>query len=418
MTLKIKATTRQLPVGQGGMMTTVIESPDGAVFRFAFDCGSLNREHLQHGLEAVEAEGLDVLFVSHLDQDHVNGVDALLTRAPVHTVVLPGLDPMSITAAAALAAELEGLSGNLIQLLQDPFAWFHARGVKRVITIGRPLGGDEAGPFGPDGFPGGGGGNNERKEKLFTLRLRESQAVQESSVVGKSGMEVQQVAPHGVLYLELGWQPGQWLQWLLLPYYHPFEQTRIEAFRKAVKDILKVPDDTSIASVAFRDRLVRVLRDPKARENLRACYGHLSLRRNAPSLSLYSGPAQDQHFAIQKTTRPNILEVGGRTGWLTTGDAELGRETMYAPWRRRFEPLLERVSVLVLPHHGSKASVHTRLLAGLQGATALACAANGRKHHPDPSVPPLVRRNRLGFAQVSEQIESEFWLSAESGLLP
>lgn len=414
MTLRFKATTRQLPVGQGGMMITVIERQDGTAFRLVFDCGSVNREHLQQGMESIEPTGLEVLFISHLDQDHVNGVDALLTRAPVHTVVLPGLDALSITAASALAADSEALSGNLIQLLHDPFYWLHSRGVKRVITVSRPPGGDSPGPWGPDLLPGGDDGNRKRDDQPFELRLRGNHGVQERSRVGKSGIEVQQLDSDGLLYLDLEWGGGHWMQWLLLPYYHPFEQVRIGAFRKAVKDVLTVPDDCSIATVAFRDKLVKVLRDSEARERLRACYDHLSSRRNAPSLSLYSGPARDQHFWIGASRWPIGWHLDGRAGWLTTGDAELGREAMYSPWRQRYEPLLPQVAVLVLPHHGSKASVHARLLSGLQGATALACAAKDRKHHPDPTVPPLVRRSHMGFAQVSEQLDSEFWLTVES----
>ncbi|MGE4240195.1 hypothetical protein [Ramlibacter sp.] len=418
MTLRFKTTTRQLPVGQGGMMLTVIERQDGAAFRFVFDCGSLNREHLQQGMESVELAGLEVLFISHLDQDHVNGVDALLTRAPVDTVVLPGLDALSITATAALAADCEALSGNLIQLLQDPFGWLGSRGVKRVITVSRPPGGDSPGPWVPDLLPGGDDGNQKRDDQPFELRMRGNGRLQEKSRIGESGIEVQQLDPAGLLYLDLGWGGHQWMQWLLLPYYNPFEQVRVDAFRKAVKDVLNVPDDCSIASVRFRDKLVKVLRNSESRERLRSCYDHLSSRRNAPSLSLYSGPARNQHFWICTSRWPNGWSLNGKAGWLTTGDAELGRETMYAPWRRRFEPLLPQVAVFVLTHHGSKASVHERLLSGLRGATALVCAAKGRKHHPDPTVPPLVRRSHLGFAQVSEQSDSEFWLTVENDPLP
>lgn len=93
------------PVGQGSFYTGEIlfENSRDTPFRMVYDCGSLsNRIHLQSSINAFKRNphhpisrfNLDVLFLSHLDDDHVNGVKALLTNCICDTIYLPYLTPI------------------------------------------------------------------------------------------------------------------------------------------------------------------------------------------------------------------------------------------------------------------------------------------------------------------------------------
>jgi len=73
------------------MSSEIVSSHNGFEQRlaFAFDCGSFNRECLYSAIDAIDSELLDLLFISHLEGDHVNGIDFLTMKKQVVTVVLP-----------------------------------------------------------------------------------------------------------------------------------------------------------------------------------------------------------------------------------------------------------------------------------------------------------------------------------------
>lgn len=51
--IRVRSNTRQISVGQGGLMLSQVvvdETNRTRQFAYAFDCGSVNREHLEQGL--------------------------------------------------------------------------------------------------------------------------------------------------------------------------------------------------------------------------------------------------------------------------------------------------------------------------------------------------------------------------------
>ena len=75
--MKTEVTLVQHPVGQGGMMSGRLEVTDG-VYRWIYDCGSDQRPCLDREIAVVSSQGhLDRLFISHIDNDYVEGVDRL-----------------------------------------------------------------------------------------------------------------------------------------------------------------------------------------------------------------------------------------------------------------------------------------------------------------------------------------------------
>lgn len=93
----------QLPVGQGGFhMGWLIDSYGFACgpspssdtqFIWAYDCGSDQRSALESQIKLFEGIRINKLFLSHLDDDHVAGVDKLLlVTDEVEEVVLPYLN--------------------------------------------------------------------------------------------------------------------------------------------------------------------------------------------------------------------------------------------------------------------------------------------------------------------------------------
>lgn len=85
------------PIGQGLFYSGFLEL-HSARFDMVFDCGSknpsdLSREILRYRAEReIDQYGLDLLVISHFDNDHVSGIDELLQGVKVRRLVLPFLN--------------------------------------------------------------------------------------------------------------------------------------------------------------------------------------------------------------------------------------------------------------------------------------------------------------------------------------
>jgi len=432
--IHVSAKTRQLPVGQGGLMVSeIVADQDGHERRlaFAFDCGSLNREHLRQGIDAIDLEHLDILFVSHLDADHVNGIDLLLDRTKVDTVVLPCLDPLTLVAAVCSTLNDGGLTRDLLDFLTNPVAWLGRRGVDRVVFVTRDVDDGENGSsrsFEPNEPGSGNGGFNfqpvsrDKKTRLGwqldgrTTRHAGARRGASSKVTSES------TEATCALTIELGLaaDPAK-ASWLLLPYVHPFPKERVDAFLAAVRKTLRVPESTALADRSFNRRMLTALESKAKRTELKHCYLLLSSDNNKPSMSLYSGPSRTTEtfqtwagvLAGQSHRWKSSSDVTDRNGWLTTGDADLSSGGTRDPWLKRYGKLLKHVAVFVLPHHGSNACIHDRVLARLGGAMPIACAAARRKFHPHKTLLARLELHDLPVCQVTERLESEFTLEQE-----
>ena len=94
------------PVGQGAFFSEqFFDENDEAVFNVVYDCGEKRTtKHLVHEIDNTFAlkdkpEVIDVMFISHLDEDHFNGIDHLITQGCLtekSVVILPLLYPLVV----------------------------------------------------------------------------------------------------------------------------------------------------------------------------------------------------------------------------------------------------------------------------------------------------------------------------------
>jgi Cft2 family RNA processing exonuclease len=87
----MRVTMTQQPVGQGGLFEGNIKTGNSRV-RWVYDCGSNQTGPLHRQIVCLANAGpVDLLFLSHLDSDHISGVEELLKRTQVSETVLPYL---------------------------------------------------------------------------------------------------------------------------------------------------------------------------------------------------------------------------------------------------------------------------------------------------------------------------------------
>ena len=84
------------PVGQGAFYTESFEDKRMVVY----DCGGKSREFMEEYIDSFLPENpkqqIDAIFISHLHNDHINGLDHLLSRANVKKIFLPLFTPNEI----------------------------------------------------------------------------------------------------------------------------------------------------------------------------------------------------------------------------------------------------------------------------------------------------------------------------------
>ena len=424
---KFITTIKQIPVGQGGFLIGQIEDEHSRIFTYAFDCGSINREHFEQGLKMCALQKIDILFVSHLDVDHVSGIDALAAQVQIDMVVLPCLDALHLTMIACEAAGNSTLRLSTQSFLTDPFGWLVDRGVKEIIQVQRADDTLNVIPYEPDPeaqpdsiiVPVPEGGDPSRP---YTIR---SEMVEEAKSVRSGAGTVRTLGEHTSISVEV---KGKSIpSWLLVPYVHPFPKEAIASFRRAVgKQFPHTFAGRSLASKAFTKKLIQLLSDKASCEELKACYSIISRDHNKISLSLYSGPqAHKNNLKISRTNKnfdwpfPKPYQIihsedtlirknGG--AWICTGDANLNQRGTRSAWLKRFGKLLKNVDVFILPHHGSNDSIHDEVIKKLNNSEMIVCAAAGREKHPHNLLLGRLRSYESSLWHVSENPESGFTL--------
>lgn len=397
---KLSATLTQHPVGQGGMMSGLLEIPGGR-FHWVYDCGSNQKEALTREIAKVADKGeIDCLFLSHLDSDHVNGIDQLLGNVRVREVVLPYLNNVDRFLLAARDAASGALSGTSVAMLADIPGWFGARGVERVTFI-EPRSDDEDGEGpGPDLPDGGMDGGIEgairakwsREEKGRFLTPRSARATSPRVQLLQTQVTLQFVPSY-----------GPQLDWVLAPYAHRPSTKQIKAFEDALL--------AAFGKNALNDEFwLTALSDTAIRTKLRESYDVIWSDHNLVSMALYAGPVQaavSSGHHVPRSHRWHPHQFCGEVGWLGTGDMHLDVKVRRRSFLSHYDALLPRVNVFGLPHHGSWLNYDHALPHAMPNACQFVAAAGPNSYdHPSTLVKQSVTTAGKQFVQVSDKAKA------------
>lgn len=390
----IEVTMTQHPVGQGGMMCGMVAIPGGR-FHWVYDCGSNQTEALNREIALVAARGdVDYLFLSHLDSDHVNGIDRMLMATRVKEVVLPYLNELDRLITAAHDDTTGELTGGFLTFLGDIEGWFGARGVERITYIVPRDDDDVDGGDGPDLPRFDGGGEGEIAAKWWGHAEGLSPPVGRGIARG-GGPIVQRLQTTAPLLLSAA--TGM-IDWLLLPYAHRPSDAKLLAFRKAMFRKF---------GPKYQSRLKSMLSDPVLREQVRECYDLIWSDHNLVSMALYAGPRDSSHWKAECLGHNGWWphdRHGDAVGWLGTGDMHLNVACRRKVMIEHYRDVLEQVNVFGLPHHGSHRNFHASLIGSMPNMRQSVAAAGPNGYgHPHKAVKEAVQTSGRQFVRVTDQ---------------
>lgn len=403
------AVIQQRPVGQGGLCVGALSSRHHTL-NWVYDCGSNQSDVLTAEIARVP-QTLDFLFVSHLDDDHVSGLDRLLSGRTVKEAVLPYLTDEVRLLVAADALSRNRFTGALSDFLGDAAGWLRNRGVERMTFVSWPEeGGGEGGPDLPDVSTPGDGPLHAKWQSSSDSKIPGIS----HAPPGAALVVVSEAAAAG--------RGGGPIDYLFLPHVHPPRPALMQAFRaeltrrfpgKTSRDIADMvrPDQGQID----HEQINKVLTD------LRACYDELWSDHNLISMSLYAGPTgagkpwratgSERCWWEHEHTFLGWHDMS--PGWISTGDASFEAKTRRRSFNRAYSKVGHQVGVLVTPHHGAASSWHADILTTMSMLdVGLAAAGKNGYGHPHDLVRDDILRHGARFHQVSEAADSAYVLSA------
>jgi hypothetical protein len=426
------ANTRFHAVGQGCFYSgEIFCAPNSAPLRIVYDCGSetagnaLEREvDLFH--QIIHNAKLDVLVLSHLDADHVNGVSLLLDNGlAARYVFLPYLTQAQRAIAAAGAGD--EADPNYFELLADPVGFLEGRGVENIIFVSGGEDEEERSsekdtpPFQPsdDGGDAPNLGDMEDDKKgrshyhrddatklpqpghplsqaSLPLGASQSDWIEDSRPKQKANLYFK--TDRRPLRLARCWQgkffhrddmrlPVSTISGALDFTTHPGDSTSVQRYKRFLKEV------HSRFGTLDPGPVVMAIRDESGRKKLRDCYHHIRGNHNDVSLVLWHGP-----IPVTALAR---LNSGARTrGWrrvadspgcngstLLTGDLTCTNRVVQN-MERHFGGRLGGLAFLQVPHHGSVHSWNARLL-GVTSPAVMPIISAGISNvyrHPHPQV--------------------------------
>jgi hypothetical protein len=386
----------QHAVGQGGLHCgelTLGHKP----LRWVYDCGSNQADALKREISSIaEGDEIDLLFLSHFDSDHVNGVDLLLSQVKVHEVVLPYLNEETLVAIIARDAARGALTGVLVEAVSDLAGWFGSRGVETVTFVDSSDEGEGDGPDVPEALDRGGDGDCSTKWTGDTESVLEFSSVTE---VGEGVARMRRVTQNGTLLVIT---PGGHLNWVLIPYVHKPSAALMKAFNDALV--------AEFGNGMHKKIIAQSAKDPEVRKKLRNCYDELWVDHNLISMSLYSGPISQERLDIDIricTRRPYWHmhhEWPGCGGWMLTGDAHLNGLRRRQRFLKFYSRFIGLINMLMLPHHGSIHNHSDELLHALpELRVGFAAAGPNSYGHPHNEVRDAVRTHHDAYFHQVDQ---------------
>jgi ribonuclease BN (tRNA processing enzyme) len=237
-----------------------------------------------------EGEKIDILFISHFHNDHINGIEFLLEYCDVKEVILPFLhDNMKLQ---FVIENVKSRANNqfLIDTIINPKDTFK----NQEVTFIEPFDIDV---------------NNTNMSSYISSNKIESKYIND---------------------------------WIYIPcniYHDEFAKTlEIELINNSI-DISNIVEEIK----ADKIKILKIYKSVFGRNNF-----------NSNSMIIYSGLKKDINLKLQNTTFLNIdIFLSEKVGCLYLGDAELKEDIIMRKLKYLLKDYWNNISVVQIPHHGS-----------------------------------------------------------------
>jgi len=402
------------PVGQGlfysGTIHFVGKSKRQWQTNFVFDCGSITSKRVLSRSVSKFHRGLDRNFIdflvlSHLHEDHANGLENLLKQdLHVGAVFLPYLNPSQ---RLMVGLKCLGQDAAYFEFLANPTAYLLNRRVRRIVYL-QGGGGQEPEDNIGDDFPDEPSEDNALDQGIN--RMEDAGRASQGSSGGDPALNDGRVDQKLV---RISLMIGKIWEFRFFNYDEeslPGDQRIDEVVTKVLKEL----------GVDNPVEALKKLAENEVRKRVRSHYRKLAGNQNDLSVMLWHGPRQPRSRSLTETWS---YSQGRRLSWcrraehwsrsagsLLTGDIPLSLG--FPIIKEHFRSKWPRTSAVQVPHHGSKHSRHTRITRNVPsgGEFVIGAGHRNRYGHPHRSViVDILRFHECRYVTECCGLEREMW---------
>lgn len=368
--------------GQGLFYSGCIKSHKDNSFWFVFDCGTVQGatelksqiKDFKSRLLSSGREEIDLLVISHFDNDHINQISLLLKNLTCKLAVLPYVSTLE-----RLELYFHKVSDDVtedddyFQFLSDPTTYLTQRGVQQIIYLDGNDNQDVIVDLNPLPDPENRGdlqnSSNDIPLDLRIVMTSKHHSAEQHVLTGKN--KNVKVKKAGRAYVGNAWE-------------FTFHQIkRSFSTTEAFKDTLRTTFDIELSSdFPTAEELQKIMSKAKLRKELKATFTSYFGDTNPSSIVVLHGPIRARHSAIHQE---GILYEGKTAYTLLTADCDLHDVTSTEGY---IKDQLSLVRIFQVPHHGSKKSWGILTdTSGLKETHALINYGTKNSHgHPDQEV--------------------------------
>ena len=347
--------TRKYPaVGHGALYIEEIH-PNNAVDRdlvYVYDCGSktskLIIDRIDENFE--ENQIIDAVFISHLDDDHINGLDHLLRRCRVQHLYFPLISRRHLLLVhflnvcnATYNKHAPYTLGFTSSFISNPCAAIHSLQLHHTPIL-HPVRPSENAAAPDDDY-------TWIFETIRNLHMNAEDIRSGSNVASRIALAN---SPY----------PQELSNWAYIPFNfnHATNYALLEAKLQTLLGTVPTPEQL----------LDRASDDTTGADFIKDCkkiYEKLFNRHNSYTMTLYSGPAvSTPHLPRVMTLRQIYFDPLSHKyktyspGCLYTGDYEAANTPKFDELQNAYTNYLAHIGSIQIPHHGSKYSYNPDLV--------------------------------------------------------
>lgn len=368
-----------MPIGQGAFYCEefTFDGCDEKI-NIVYDCGGNDATLVEHYIKDNfdEGETIHALFISHLHEDHINGVPELLKHCKVKNIFFPLLTGETKTLSALYNTVIGTKSSFSASFAMDPMKALEGVECREKPNLYQVLEADAK--------------NQDDTE----LRLE-----QEEINTINSGADVSSIIINSV-----GTITGVLDDWVFVPF-HFREQKKLDKLKAALKKEFKKDmnneDLKNIWESANPDEIAK----------MRSAYDQVASNHNIYSMTLYSGVENDSYrqkmapYHFNTSRWYYCCRVAKRNvGCLYMGDYDAHGNARWASLKKAYQKYWGYIGCVQIPHHGSRYNYNTEL-ADLNAFSVISVRTHDISHPAPSVVKDLLLKGRAPFI-VTEDCDS------------
>lgn len=315
-----------LPVGQGAFYVEKFENKKNIIY----DCGSMdNKNKISNLIENCfeRNEIIEAIFISHLDEDHMNGVEELLKKCEVKRICFPLItEEMKLILKIKIMIE-EAIGSSYSEFVKE-FIENPEKAIKKIIE----------------------------KEKIELIEIlsigEENKREIDKEIIKNNKIKRIEKKSGEDIAQEIKGLEYNGNKWELIPYNFK-QEIRINEFKENLKKEFK--DEISLEKV---EEIWKNNKD-NSKEKIKKAYKNIKGSLNTNSMTLFSGIIQDEK-SYYNTSISNYIYA--KVGCLYTGDYEAKGKNKWETLEKAYQNYWKWIGFIQVPHHGSSHNCNDNLI--------------------------------------------------------